>query len=630
MRLPILFLLVVGLAAPLHAKPLPLEKLYDPPALTGVRIAPSGKLLSMVTAINGEQHLAVLDLTNLQPKPIARLGFSRLNNIWWTSDDRLLLLLNNPDNSREFKSVKISTGEAITRLIGQYRTHRLVHLLPDKPDRVLFAVLTTTKGYELREFDLNKNRATRVEKDPGYVMQWMLGRAGEVIAAIEMKSDSYAVLTRAPGRKKWNRQPYGSRKEPVFSFIGVHPDQRRLLAIDLRGDTDKLVTLNPTSLSIETLASAEYIEGIGADNLGDLGEGIYSVETSEDGTVRYFLTQEAAKLQQEIDQALPDLKNHILNRSSDDTKLVIKSVSNNVPPHYHLLDRPSGKLMRVGSSLPDFAPADLGLGRFHFFETSDGLKLQLYLLSPPGRNNPPPPIVVMTSSSLFNTRARSVFSYYAQAFASRGYAVARIDHRGTRGYGKKFEALGHGEIAKGIPRDLSEGVAWLTQQGLVDGSRALIMGGDVGGWIAMYTLAGSSTFAGWINFQTPILQNTSFDSDFSYAYQFGLDGLDQKEKIKLTGIATAPSPVELLSKIKVPSFHNYGANRAGHISANGAKIEELLNQNSLQGVMVKRLGADTIDESRTRGKEVYEKLFTFLAEHFPTEQNPRPSTAGRN
>lgn len=287
--------------------------------------------------------------------------------------------------------------------------------------------------------------------------------------------------------------------------------------------------------------------------------------------------------------------------------------------------------MRIGSSLPDFDSADLGAGRFHNFETSDGLKLQLYLLSPPGRNSPPPPVVVMTDSSLFNTRARSVFSYYAQSFATRGYAVARIDHRGTRGYGKKFEALGHGEIAKGIPRDLSEGVAWLAQQGLVDGSQALIMGGDVGGWVAMYALTGSSTFAGWINFQTPISNQTSFDSDFSYVYQFGLDGLDQKEKIKLTGIATAPSPVELLSKIKVPSFHNYGANRAGQISANGAKIEELLNQNSLQGVMVKRLGADTIDESRARGKEVYEKLFAFLAEHFPTEQNPRPTPAnGRN
>ncbi|MEI9984601.1 MAG: prolyl oligopeptidase family serine peptidase [Aliidongia sp.] len=77
------------------------------------------------------------------------------------------------------------------------------------------------------------------------------------------------------------------------------------------------------------------------------------------------------------------------------------------------------------------------------------------------------------------------FDWWAQAFASRGYVVFQPNFRGSTGYGTPFLRAGDGEWGRKMQTDISDGVAELVKQSIVDAKRACIVGGSYGGYAAL-------------------------------------------------------------------------------------------------------------------------------------------------
>jgi dipeptidyl aminopeptidase/acylaminoacyl peptidase len=81
------------------------------------------------------------------------------------------------------------------------------------------------------------------------------------------------------------------------------------------------------------------------------------------------------------------------------------------------------------------------------------------------------------------------FDWWAQALASRGYAVLQANFRGSTGYGRDFLEAGYGEWGRKMQTDLSDGVRWLAAEGIIDPERVCIVGASYGGYAAMAGLA---------------------------------------------------------------------------------------------------------------------------------------------
>ena len=64
------------------------------------------------------------------------------------------------------------------------------------------------------------------------------------------------------------------------------------------------------------------------------------------------------------------------------------------------------------------------------------------------------------------------FDWWAQAFASRGYAVLQPNFRGSGGFEKAFRDAGFGEWGRKMQTDVSDGLAALARQGVIDPARA--------------------------------------------------------------------------------------------------------------------------------------------------------------
>jgi hypothetical protein len=624
MRLPLLLLLAAGLLTLLHAKPLPLDKLYGPATLSGLKISPDGKRLAITVLRDDQQHIGVMSLADLSFAPVARLGPAVLVNLWWANDDRILVLIADPNDGMIYKSIEVSTGKATTHFSGHHRDHWLIHELPDQPDKVLMAYLTANRtGYELREFDLTKNRTRVVEKNPGQVQQWLLNAKGEVVAAVELTSERLFLLHRTAQDARWTRIPYGTPEEPVFEFVAVHPDQRSLLALDYSSDPARLVAVDPVTLATVSLFAPEKFDPGAAEFWGKSGGMPQSVIHPADTLGRHHLSQISANLQQEIDRALPDTINYIRSISNDEKKLVVFAVNAQSPGFYYLLDRPAGRLMPLGPSIEGIDPSSLGRNLPYSFVTSDGLTLQGEFLAPTKIGNPPP-LILLLEEDVFRRRESLIFSALRQAFASRGYAVATLDYRGTKGYGRDFALKGRQQIANRIPSDLIEGVKWLEQQRWIDPNRVIIMSTYDAGWVAMNTLARTDgVYAGWINISTPIDHEVNIEAEKPFYVVPDWSPWRDLVELKHSGILQAPSPVKLLAQIDVPAFH----------FSSGEHVRREVRRNKRDAVIVDFNFARRmkISDPRMRSAAIYEKIFTFLAERFPTEQNPRPATAaGRN
>ncbi|MFD2578569.1 alpha/beta hydrolase family protein [Novosphingobium colocasiae] len=77
------------------------------------------------------------------------------------------------------------------------------------------------------------------------------------------------------------------------------------------------------------------------------------------------------------------------------------------------------------------------------------------------------------------------FDWWAQAFASRGYAVFQPNFRGSTNRDSAFKHAGDGEWGRKMQTDISDGLAELVRRGIVDPKRACIMGASYGGYAAL-------------------------------------------------------------------------------------------------------------------------------------------------
>jgi dipeptidyl aminopeptidase/acylaminoacyl peptidase len=67
----------------------------------------------------------------------------------------------------------------------------------------------------------------------------------------------------------------------------------------------------------------------------------------------------------------------------------------------------------------------------------------------------------------------------------RGYAVFQPNFRGSTGSGNALLEAGKGQWGRKMQSDLSDGVAELARQGVINSNRACIVGGSYGGYAAL-------------------------------------------------------------------------------------------------------------------------------------------------
>jgi dipeptidyl aminopeptidase/acylaminoacyl peptidase len=178
--------------------------------------------------------------------------------------------------------------------------------------------------------------------------------------------------------------------------------------------------------------------------------------------------------------------------SDDHMRILVFVDSPTEGPAWALVDRKTHSGDWMGVQYESLKPEDIAPVRAIAFKAKDGLALTGYLTLPSGKSAKGLPLVVFPHGGPA-ARDEIGFDWWAQAMASRGYAVLQVNYRGSEGLGWDLESAGFGEWGRKMQTDLSDGVRYLAAQGTIDPARVCIVGASYGGYAA---LAGATLDAG--------------------------------------------------------------------------------------------------------------------------------------
>ena len=151
---------------------------------------------------------------------------------------------------------------------------------------------------------------------------------------------------------------------------------------------------------------------------------------------------------------------------------------------YVLIDLNTHKSVEVGQAYQGIGPQDVAGVETIAYKAADGRTIPAFLTLPNGKDAKNLPLIVLPHGGP-EARDGAGFDWWAQALASRGYAVLQPQFRGSGGLGQDLLRAGYGQFGRKMQTDVSDGVAALARGGMIDPKRVCVVGGSYGGYVAL-------------------------------------------------------------------------------------------------------------------------------------------------
>ena len=496
----------------------PLEAYGALPAIEFVQVSPSGDRLAYVTVAGDQRALVVTQVADGQLLTGARVGDAKVRDVEWVGEDAVLSTTSTTQSIPLFGVSKTEffmgqmhdlSGRRMRQVFSDQTGMwpimvgpPMVRQTPDGP-RLFVAGFNFTAG-EVSLFGINPatGNARMLVRSDFDVETDVLSSDGVLIARSEYDER----------RKQWTLYIAAAGERLRLGWTTHAPlDSPALLGL---GRTDGTVLVNARRPDLTGEATGE---GPDADNPEEALDDLFEVDVvtgtwtrldfeahpsflihhprsrlligsgrvGDEGTEYAFIDPAAGRIWSTIARAFAGRAPELVSWSDDLRTLVVMSGGSGDSGGYHLVDLDTRASRIVGETYPALTADRVGTVRAIQYAAGDGLEINGYLTLPPGVTDPKNlPLIVLAHGG---PASRDVmgFDWWAQAIASRGYAVLQANFRGSSGYGEAFLEAGYGEWGRKMQTDLSDGVRWLAGQGIADPARVCIVGASYGGYAAL-------------------------------------------------------------------------------------------------------------------------------------------------
>ena len=338
-----------------------------------------------------------------------------------------------------------------------------------------------TGAPQLYKVDLQTGHTDVVVVSGDHGVNWVVSPDGQVIAHSDYNQithDWVLVSGSSAGRK-----PLLSVKTPLHD-IGLAGEGRTpgtVLVEDSTGSKDVYEEVSLTTGAVTPILEGYTVRDLLFDPVSGLLLGAQVLEP--EGAVMFDPLRQARV--RGAFKAFPGRHALLTSYNSSFDALVVATDGADDSGTYWYVDISKGSAVQLGGARPDVPAEAVGPTRMFAYKATDGLALEGVLTLPPGRDPKNLPLIVLPHGGPIGPRDEVGFGWWAQAFASRGYAVFQPNYRGSGGYGLAFREAGYGEWGRKMLSDISDGVSALAAQGVVDPKRACIVGASYGGYAAL-------------------------------------------------------------------------------------------------------------------------------------------------
>ncbi|TFU03075.1 S9 family peptidase [Polymorphobacter arshaanensis] len=492
-------------AVPVHGAPLSAYGAL--PGIDLVSIAPSGNRVGMVGVVGDARNLVVLDRAE-QPVMLSPLGDFKVRGVDFADDSHVLVSLSNTqklgwdfatDKFEATQVVVLNTETKKSLIVFQGKEYSFGGVFDSYGTATVdgklsgfFSTITTerTLGYgerawtdsvpDLYRVDLDSGRTKLLSNAGPAWRDWLVDSEGNVLVARDITRDTGAWTLRNPDSGR--ELAKGTDPQGKGGLVSLGRTPRTVVLSTRVGDAEhEWAEINVDSGASEQLlddvAVSEVITATGTRLL------IGYVASGDAQAATFFDKRREARMRGTV-KAFPGLRVTYVDADSAFDRIIVHTDGPDDSGTYWRVDIPTGSADELGHDYPTIKAADIGPVSMFDYRAGDGLDLHGVLTLPRGRTPKGLPLIVLPHGGPA-ARDYPQFDWWAQALASRGYAVFQPNFRGSTGYGAKFRAAGYGQWGKLMQTDVSDGVAALAARGIIDPKRVCIMGASYGGYAAL-------------------------------------------------------------------------------------------------------------------------------------------------
>ena len=473
-------------AAVTRPAPPPLEAYGRLPAIEQMVLSQDGKKIAFVGVAGDQRRLATMTADG-KPLFAAPLEDRKVRDVVWAGDDILVVnatMTYRADHDEDYRG-EIGTVTAIDTSNSSIKT-----LFKDSDNSQFFVDgaygirSINNKWYDFLGFkgdlyrvDLKTGMHQRLASTDVLGRAWLIDPSGGIAAQSIFDSKRGDWVVKANGRELIHKTSL--LHEYYLHSFSDSTDS--LLVRDETGASPRLIELSLTTDTPpkELWADFDWIYTLHARNGLLLG----AVNKSR-SDARFVDPKLTARYLASV-KAFPGYQFHLIDETDDMKEMIAFTDGVDDSGTYWYIDIEKGSAKVLATAYPEIKAKFVGPTRMVKYKAEDGLELEGVLTTPPGREARNLPLIVMPHGGPIGVEDEVDFNWWAQAFASRGYAVFQPNYRGSGGRGLDFERKGYGEWGRKMLSDMSDGVATLAKSGIVDPKRACIVGASYGGYAAL-------------------------------------------------------------------------------------------------------------------------------------------------
>jgi dipeptidyl aminopeptidase/acylaminoacyl peptidase len=348
-------------------------------------------------------------------------------------------------------------------------------------------------GYGVDRIDTRTGQSRTVEQPKRNASDYISDGRGEIrimgvrdiAGATGYDSGTVNYFYRTKTSRDWKPLgDYRSNDEGIYP-VAVDPDLDVAYVLKRLDGRRALYSVALDGSKRETLVYAHpQVDVDGLIRIGRRQRVVGVTFTTEKRQAVYF-DPELKALGAALSKALPGLPLiHFRDSDLDESKLLIEAGSDVDPGRFYLYDKKAKRLSEIMVVRPELEGATLAVVKPVTYKAADGTLVPAYLTLPPGSSGKGLPAIVMPHGGP-DSRDEWGFDWFAQYFASRGYAVLQPNFRGSAGYGDAwFERNGYQSWRSAVG-DVNDAGRWLVSEGIADPSKLAIVGWSYGGYAAL-------------------------------------------------------------------------------------------------------------------------------------------------
>lgn len=476
---------------------------FGNPEISGGQLSPDGKYVAFMKEYNGIMNIWVKAFDDAFDDARPLTDSERpLYGFFWSGDGKYILYVKDKDGDENINIFAVDPAQEaeegkvpVSRNLTDFNevTAQIYQVSDNNHDLLFIGLNNRDKAWhDLYELRISTGALSLLYENKDRIVAYEFDWDDNL--RIYYRTDEQGNTSMLYKRGDELVNIYETTVTETAYVAGWNEDNSKFYLVTNAGDLDlsTLYLMNPETGKMDLIESdPEKRVDFGGLTLDQNTRKIISTSYTDDKTRRYFKDSKRGDIFKKLQEEFPGREIDFVSSTRDYSMFLISVWGDKYASEVWLYEVDNGGLIQQYVPRPKLKEIETLLSEMQpiRYKSSDGLEIPAYLTVPNGCKAQQLPLVVLVHGGPKGPRDYWGYDPIVQFLANRGYAVLQPNFRASGGYGKKFQNAGDLQWGLLMQDDITWGVKHLINEGIVDESKVVIMGGSYGGYATLAGLA---------------------------------------------------------------------------------------------------------------------------------------------